>query len=514
MGGRVGSPVKVVILLENLAVLLVWLLSTIVAVNLAFLFFVLYRRLSRRRFYLAKDAARERYSATINSFFDQTLSVEEATAVLLSGKSKAEQTAIQESVMSRITADNARRPTELLFAIGLVERWTQQIFGKGRTAVLLESALHRRSAPPARTKTRPLGRVVRRLRLYSMPRFVAIVRLGKLDSGFIRPMLVDALLDPAADVRRAAVLALGHFYYDDALPLLFEELCRAIEGSNEVSLRTTKAALASYTQPQVSEFVPWLQHSRIRVRFFALNIAAEICRRAARTIVLNKNDFSAEFYAAVLELTRDANADVRAQSAEVVQHFGDVGAIATLQRLMTDEDQYVRLHAVRAAARFIELMPTLVRCVSDSRWRVRQAAVKALAGFGTTGTNELYRCLVTTSDTYSSEQIANEIQLCGIMHDLIACLASTGADYELALDVCRKLVKMGKVSLLITALATSRSPQVRVVLMQELSEAPSGEVRAVIGMLAETETGVVRETALSLVRRMAAAATRASGGAA
>ena len=95
-----------------------------------------------------------------------------------------------------------------------------------------------------------------------------------------------------------------------------------LQGSNEVSLRTTKAALASYTQPQVSEFVPWLQHSRTRVRFFALNIAAEICRRAARTIVLNKNDFSAEFYAGVLELTRDADADVRAQSADVVQHFG------------------------------------------------------------------------------------------------------------------------------------------------------------------------------------------------
>ena len=135
---------------------------------------------------------------------------------------------------------------------------------------------------------------------------------------------------------------------------------------------------------------------------------------------------------------------------------------------MTDEDQYVRLHAVRAAARFIELMPTLVRCVSDSRWRVRQAAVKALAGFGTTGINELYRCLVTTSDTYSSEQIADEIQLGGIMHDLVAGLASTGADYELAIAVCRKMVNMGKTSLLITALATSRSPQVRVALMHEL----------------------------------------------
>jgi HEAT repeat protein/predicted transcriptional regulator len=503
-----------VFLLENLAVLLVWLLSTIVAVNLTFLFFVLYRRFSRRRFYQAKDAARTRYTPAINSFLDQSISVENAAAVLLTAQHKAEQVAIQESVLARVGSGNARRLTELLFAIGLVEHWARQAFGKRRAAILLDYALHRRASAPPPARTGRLRRVVRRLRVSSVPRFLAMARLSNLDPGFVRPMLADGLLDPAAEVRRAAVLALGHSGNGDALPLLFEELCRAIEGRNEVSLRTAKAALANYGQPQVSEFVPWLKHSSTRVRFLTLNIASEICRRAARTIVLNKNDFSPEFYATVLELTLDADADVRAQSAEVVPHFGDVGAIATLQRLMTDEDQYVRLHAVRAAARFVELMPTLVRCVSDSRWRVRQAAVKTLGGFGSTGINELYRCFASTSDTYSREQIADEIQLGGIMQDLVAGLASSGADYDLAIAVSRRMVDMGKTSLLITALATARTPKVQVALMHELVAAPSEELRTIVALLAETETGVVRETARATMRQIERSEARARGGAA
>ena len=113
----------------------------------------MYRRFSRRRFYLAKDAARERYSPAINSFLDQTLSVEDATAVLLSGQAQGRaEPQSRNSVLARITAENARRATELLFAIGLVEHWTRQVFGKRRAAVLLECALHRRSCRSARRR--------------------------------------------------------------------------------------------------------------------------------------------------------------------------------------------------------------------------------------------------------------------------------------------------------------------------------------------------------------------------
>lgn len=500
-------------LLENLAGLLLGLLSTVAAVNLAFLFFIVYRRFARRRFYLAKDAARERYSATINSFFDQNLSVEDATAVLLTGgQSKSEQAAIQELVLSRISADNVRRATELLFAIGLVERWMRQVFGKQRAAVLLECALHRQRAAPRPPRRWRMANAVRRLRLYSVPRTVALAHLGNLDPGFMQPMLVDALLDPVAEVRRIAVFSLGLFAYDDALPLLFEELRRAGEGTNDVSLRTVKTALAGYALPQVSAFVPWLKHPNTRVRFFALNIAAGICGRAASTMVLNKNDFSPEFYATVLELTREASADLRAQSADIVRHFGDAGATDALRSLLCDENEFVRLHAVRAAAPYIELMPDLVRCLSDSRWRVREAAVKTVAGFGATGINELYRHFAATSDAYSSEQIADEIQRAGIIRDLVAGLASGGADHDLAIAACDKMVSMGKTSMLITALATSHSSEIRVALMYALMAAPSEEVLAVVGVLAETETGVVRETARSLLRKMPGGAARARRG--
>ena len=488
-------------LLENLAGLLIGLLSAVVAVNLAFLFFIVYRRFAARRFRLAKEAARERYSPTINSFLDQKLNVEGAAAVLLTGQSKSAQAAIQEVVLSRISSGNVAHATELLFAIGLVERWTRQVFGKQRAAVLLEHALHRQRAaalPPRRR----MRNAVRRLRINWVPRTVALTHLGNLDPGFVQPMLAEALLDPVAEVRRIAVFSLGTFGYDAALPLLLEELRRAGEDINDVSLRTVNAAFGQYGLPQVSAFVPCLKHPNTRVRFFALNVAAGICARAATTTVLNKNDFSPEFYTTVLELTRDASADLRAQSADLVKHFGDAEATDALRGLLGDENEFVRLHAVRAAALYIELMPELVRCISDSRWRVREAAVQTVAGFGTSGINELYRYFAATSDVYSSEQIADEIQRAGIIGDLVAALASTGADYDLAIAACNKMVSMGKTSMLTTALATSRSSEIRVALMYALMEAPSQEVLAIVGELAEADTGVVRETARSLLRKM------------
>jgi len=491
-----------VFLLENLALLFLGLLAAVAAVNLVFLFLVVYRRLASRRFYLAKDAAHHRYSPTIDSFLQENLGVKETTAVLITGQSEPEQAAIQELVLSRITADNVHRATELLFALGMVERWMRQIFGKQRAVVLLECALRRQRVAPRAPRRPRVANVVRRLRLFWVPRSVALAHLGNLDPDFVQPMLADALLDPVAEVRRIAVFSLGLFPSEDALPLLFEELRQAAEGSNDISLRTVKAALTGYPLTQVSAFVPCLKHPHTRVRFFALNIAAGICARAAATMVLNKNDFSPEFYSAVLELTGETSADLRAQSADVVQHFGDAGATGALRRLLDDENEFVRLHAVRAAGRYIELMPDLVRRLCDSRWRVREAAVKTIAGFGPTGINELYRHFATTSDVYSCDQIADEIQRAGIIRDLVAGLASAGGDHDLAVAACNKMVRMGKTSMLITALATSHSPEIRVPLMYALMAAPSQEVLAVVGVLAESGDGAVRETASSLLRKM------------
>ncbi len=499
-------------LLENLAAILLWFLLAIVAVNAAFLYFIFYRRFRRNVFFMAKDAARARYLPIIDSLLEEKTNLTDATASLLTARSRAEEEAVEELALSRINPATVTRLTELLFALGLVQHWTQRVFGKKMGAQLVDSGLKKQSSVRAISKRSRLADAVRRLRIFSVPRVVALTRLSKLDASFVQPMLAAALADPSAEVRQVAVTALGHFAYDLALPQLFDELVKAIEGNNDVSLRSTRAALTGYSLPQLSRFTPWLDHQLPRVRFVVFNIAADISARAAETEVLNKNDFSVEFYNSVLQHTSDDSADVRAQSADIVKHFGDASAIQALRRLLNDENEFVRLHATRASARYIELLPELAKKLTDSRWRVRESAVKTISTFGASGMNELYRHLAITNDAYTSQQITEEIQKGGVINDLIAGLASSGTDRELALGACKKMIEMGRTTLLATALAASSSPDARVALMYALAPAKTEDVRMVMQFLAENESGVVKETAATLLRSMANDAAQAAGG--
>ena len=132
--------------IEDLASLVLWLLATVVSVNLLFLMFIFYRRLGRKRYYEDKDAARSRYTRVISEFVDNEIDVERAIALLDEATSRAEQDAVQEMLLAQEDANNAERISQVLFGLGYVERWSRQAFGRSRTKALIARSMKREKA--------------------------------------------------------------------------------------------------------------------------------------------------------------------------------------------------------------------------------------------------------------------------------------------------------------------------------------------------------------------------------
>ncbi len=489
------------ILLEDLTSLVLWLLFTIATVNFVFLCFMVYRRLARKRYYAVKDSARERFQHVIARFVDGTLTVEQAASLLEEASSVPELDALQEMLLGA-PPEQRDRTTQLLFALGYVERWARQAFGYRRGRDLVRKAFLGEPPQTGPRKPKPLDSV-QRLRFFSVPRALAVDHLGALSPALATFFATEALRDPAADVRRVAVSVLGRNRVAAAVSLLVQELNMAVEERSDVSLRAVKSALVCYQLDDLPWFVPSLQHANARVRFFVVDAIREICVRAARQLPLNKNDFSQPFYEAfVLSLPGDASADVRARSAGVIRYFRDATAITLLRRLMTDENEFVRLHATRAAADrvYATLTPDLIGRVTDTKWRVREAAVQSLRAIGRTGRTELLRLLTATQDRYASEQITEEIQRGGLIEDVVSALRPGNSEFGLAEAACRKMVAMAKTSLLLNAMvSTGVADEARAVIMDAMATAPPPDFYPVLRGLAAADSGPLGMKAASLL---------------
>jgi HEAT repeat protein len=240
------------------------------------------------------------------------------------------------------------------------------------------------------------------------------------------------------------------------------------------------------------------------MRFTVVDIIRQIAGEAARDGLLNKNDFSPELYTTFLDrLVVDASADVRARSASVVAHFRDGRALRALRTLLNDDNDFVRLHTVRAAAdRFYsELLPDLTRRLRDPQWRVREAAVKAMLPFGSAGLDALFRTFLESEDEETGQQITDGLQRAGAMPTLLASLTTAGMQSSLASAVCQKMAAMGNTVYLNRALASVDDAAARLSLMDALMVAPDEEYLDVLQSLARGDHGVVTARASEILRK-------------
>lgn len=492
------------LLLENITLLAFWLLVAVLSVNAAFLVFILYRRGSRRRYYKRKDASRRQFASLVSHFLEGSLQLDDAAYQLRQVRSRPARDAIQELLLTGSEDANVARVTELLFALGFVERWAKLAFGRKRAAQLVRSSRLQPSRA-LRLKLRKRGlRRIRRRKLFSVKRAVAVYHLSRLAPGRARIFLEEALRDPAQDVRLAAVLGLRGD--SAAIPLLLEELRTAVEEHNDVSLRAIRSALVWHEMDDLQQFAPALTHGNPRYRFLALDTIRQICERISKECPLQAGDFPAQVQHILRhEAAQDNSADVRARCAAVISYFHDASAIPVLRQLLRDESEFVRLHAVRSTCHpaYQELIPEISACLTDSRWRVREAASRTLMSFGHAGLENLFRIFLDTSDQYAAEQVADEMQRSGVLNALLAELNS-GTSVAVCRAVCIRLVGLNKTSILSDAVASSElAPVHRLWLMDTLSANPSPHFLEVLRELAKTRDEAITARAIALLKRLA-----------
>jgi HEAT repeat protein len=476
------------ILIEDLTSFIVSLLIGIIGLNLVFFSFVLWRRLTRQRFFNEKDASKERFRPVVEDLLSGRLTPEQAIKVLSEGTSKAEKEAIW-SLLSSSDVEGRLKCTLVLFGLGKVEEWSNEAFGAKRTAELLEMI---KSNKPyvAGSQVRRSPKSYQRLKMKSVPKALAVDNLAQLSPDWALIFCIEGLQDPSMEVRAMAMRGLGKTKLRSALPHLFHEMAHCIEAQSDLSLRGIKTALIEFAIEDLPAYTPYLTHANHRFRFFVVDSAREICNRAAEGSVLNKNDFSTDFYEAILNFSAvDEFPDVRARAANIVKHFRDSRSVAALRLLLSDENEFVRLHAVRACSDryYIDLIPEVSRLMRDPKWRVRESAAKSLGEIGG-GLSELYGEFVKTTDVYQSEQIAEQIQRGGLMPHIIAELHEGGEARKRAFTVCQKLALLQKTSLLSMILsAPELGDEVRMQIIEALSIAPTLPFRSALQTILKQE---------------------------
>lgn len=499
--------------IEQLIPIVLWLALTVLAIDLVFVLFIFRRRISRRWYYEKKDATIKQYSGEIRSFLNNEVSVEDLATMLEGTRSRAGHSAIQELLLGGMTSQNRHAITEVFLRLGYIQTWTKEAFGRRRGQQLLRHIIDGADLPP--TKKRALAPLLR-LRLFCVKRALAVTKLGQLDSPFAAVFMREALSDPSPFVGRANVTAIGHNRNESGISVLLELLRQAVESTVDLPVRSIKIALVRYPIADLAYFAPFLNNQSPRFRFVMVDSIREICD-SARPQPLSARDFPEEIYHWFLhEGVHDESVDVRARSAGVVRHFHTPDAVSVLRVLLQDQNEFVRLHAVRACSDpyYSDLVTDVAQRISDAKWRVREGAVATLATFGQEGRQQLAQHFLATTDRYGSEQISEVMQRTGIVNEMLPSLAMPNGNGKLVADVCAKMVRLGNTSFLTDFMAREQSAPVRVRLMEILATAPTPYFMTTLHKIAHSEADPLKDRAQTFLQspEIATAAAAADAG--
>jgi HEAT repeat protein len=488
-----------------------WLAIGVLAIDFVMVLYILMRRMNRRRYFDSKDAARKRFSEPVRSFLAGGLDADRLVVALRNDRSRPARDAIQGLLLESLTDGNRRALTAVFFKLDLIGSWAADAFGKRRARQLMRHIVQGKELPPAKKRRFPR---IRRTRLLCVARSQAVAQLGQLDPLFAMVFMNEAMQDPSPYVGRANIAAMGRNLEAFQVTVLLETLRQSVKGTSDLPVLSVKTALVRCPVPQLSYFTPYLADPNDRFRFLVVDSIREICENASSELSIE--DFPANLRSWFLEKAPlDESIDVRARSARVIRHFHHPGALAALRALLQDPDEFVRLHTVRACADqyYFELLPDIVRRMTDDRWRVREASVKTLAAFGMAGRQQLAQRFLDTNDRYASEQMAEEMQRAGLVAEMLPALGSSNGNMPQVMNVCSKLVQMGKTSLLTDLLAQETRmsrwgegvpltdpQQARERLLNILLDAPTPQLMQTVQMLADRKDDQLSARAQELLQ--------------
>jgi len=433
-------------LIENVTKVVLALFVLAVLGNFFLIAVVFLRRRRRQKYFSRVDALRERYGSIIAGVISGCIAYPDGLDELRQISSPDRLFMLERLCLEKKpTLEEEPLLRRLCEDLGLVKIWQQRLMGRIDQASLREALIN------------PQGLLRRVKFLHFLIRSKSAESLGLIRHEPSWPLLVKALEDPNPDIQMVAVRALAAIHHPGSFLPLTEQLHKAVLGSSSsLSVRAVKAALVSFPLQSAAELGPSLRHPNSRVRFLATDIIKEMVEAEASgkaDFRLDRNNFDEETAGIFLtDLPFDSNPDVRARAAPVITFLDDPRAASTLFTLLEDSVWFVRLHAVRSMARhrFLSAGDRIARALTDANWRVREAAVRTLRGFGRPGLDLLTSHFLATRDRYSREQVADEFQRVGLIPELLMRCAETGNGRETA--VLRNMAEMGKTSYMISVL--------------------------------------------------------------
>lgn len=494
-------------LIENIIATATALIFLGLIVITAFVITALQRRFTRERFFRRLDRARLEARALIAPYFTGQMSLDELAAALRRWTSPAERAAAEETVIEYtqktdpslgsgavrrssglrsssgargsggVRSGNVQQPfpyldaaRELVERLGWQREWVDTLRCRSHKMSEHDQKQIQALGDPYEG---PKGIALWKLRLRSsfLARCQAAQKLSRVPSVDGMFALLAGLNDPHVDVQELCVRKMGALRDPATLPILIRELIEVLENRSRLSIRILKSALIRFPLEDTDTFREALTHPNRRVRFFATDIVREMAERRAKRERLGKNDFTPDIYRLFTEqLANDPWDDVRARAAVVIAFFYDLDCNPILGRLLRDPIWFVRLHACRALADdfFLPLARDVATCLNDQNWLVREAAVKSLSAMGEAGLEIITDAFITTTDRYSAEQIAEEIQRNGLIEQaLLNC--DSHDDLEHARSLTRRLVLLNKTSMLQAYVMGPVPYQIKEMLIKEMS---------------------------------------------
>jgi HEAT repeat protein len=416
----------------------VLLLSAVVfAASLSISIFTVTRRLLQDRASSALDRAHYKIRSILTALLEDRIDYASALNLLREFMQDGDGRAVEHALFQR------QAPPK---AVPLLQNLAEDLG--------LIRACHSRLEDPGSEGTRGLRHcrqiLFGRIRLFAfLARARNADRLGRVFHQPSWTVLVKALKDSNSEVQAAALRALVRIREPKSFPFLIEliraSVCRAASPSD----RELTAALARFPSGLAYQLLPLLRDSGPRLRLLAGNVLCGMARVESRKHSgFTPDQFGPEVVTSLLtQLPEDKNPDVRAVAADLLGYFRhEERASDTLVRLLEDSEWYVRLHAARALGKHPvgKWALAVSACLTDSRWQVREAAARALASYGNAGMLYLIDVLLTTNDGYAREQILEQLELSGMLGEMISSYAEPGNAIETrVLDAVENMDRRG-----------------------------------------------------------------------
>lgn len=275
------------------------------------------------------------------------------------------------------------------------------------TAVLVGRAQYERrlrigaATTSERETRRLLRRAERRARTEwgRWQRIAALTTLARTRHPATPRLLQHALADPDPDVVAAATGAVGELGDQWAIELLVDALREGRVPRSRIAAQLERLAPAPG-----AHVLLLLRDSDPAVRFWAA------------TLIGPYEGFGEE---ALVALTRDEDANVRAAAVEALGSRSSDAATAAAVRLLGDPEWFVRVHAARAAGQVAGAVaaPAIANLLADEKWWVRSAAKDALEALGRDAVPAL-AAVLSSPDEFARNGAAEVLQDIGLVDHL------------------------------------------------------------------------------------------------